>query len=125
MRPIIEKPLEIKIQSCKDQTFRTSFETYHLTKGEVFVGKFKNKGQLDSFIAINVIRNVPASTDIVKPVPIILRDTSGNQIPLSSEEIPQLPSVWDADVPLGYCSPTIENRTEPLTLVEMNSMLGK
>ena len=127
MRPI---PIEVKVQSCKDQTLRTEFETYNLTKDEVFVGKFKNQEQLNAFIDINVIRFVTPSTDIVKPVPVILRDETGKTLPLLSipEEISWTEPIESVvfDEKTGVVRSFGEEfRTEPLSLVEMNAMLAE
>lgn len=127
MRPI---PIEVKVQSCKDQTLRTEFETYNLTRNEVFVGKFKNQEQLNAFIDINVIRFVTPSTDIVKPVPVILRDETGKRLSLSSipEEISWTEPIESVvfDEKTGVVRSFGEEfRTEPLSLVEMNAMLAE
>jgi hypothetical protein len=129
------RPTEMKIQSTKDQTLHTGFETYNLTEGEVFKGKFKNRQQIDSLIEIGVLRKIAPNVPIKKPVPVILEDSSGETLPL--QNLPSgetfLPFMSeDSNPPIISDSKTEEmksvkvlERSEPYSRQEMDMMLSR
>jgi hypothetical protein len=111
------RAIEIKVKSLKHQSLRTPFARYNLTKGEVFVGKFGSKEQLNSLIEMQIVQLVPEHEKVVKPVSIILPENLGDSLPLTSlpeEESTVLESLIKQT-----------ERTLPYSRAEMDELLAE
>ena len=79
--------VEFKVQSLQDQTLNTGVEIYELTKGEIFIGKFKSSALVNNFIEAGIIIKTNSIIPLEKPIPVILLDEEGKELPLCSELI--------------------------------------
>ncbi|MFX0206316.1 MAG: hypothetical protein ACFFDT_10030 [Candidatus Hodarchaeota archaeon] len=76
--------IKVKIQSLKDQTLNTGIASYNLVKGEIFVGVFRNEGDIRNLIRLGILQEVPEDVNVYKEIPYILLDDFGKELPLSS-----------------------------------------
>jgi len=79
--------IEFKAKSAQDQTLNTGCAVYELTKDQVFLGKFKNATSFNAMIEAGLIMKASSKADLKKPIPVILLDEDGVELPLSSEDI--------------------------------------
>lgn len=79
--------IEFKAKSTQDQTLNTGVEKYELTKDQIFLGRFKNSASFNSFVESGILTKASSKADLQKPIPVILMDENGIELPLSSEDI--------------------------------------
>ena len=79
-------PIVRRVRSLQDQTLRTGFGIYNLTKGEVFEGKFKSESNLQALISIGLIE-LAINSPVKKEIPVILPNLIP-ELPLVLEELP-------------------------------------